>query len=1141
MKKNYNILNMQSFKYFILLIVIFSGKVFGQVFSDNATNYGGSWSNESNQGTGFGAWSFTYGSNSGSFIGNPDNNGMGTSGIGTTAFGMYATGSGYFSAYRSINDGMRVGDILSFYWSINFDAGGGAKGFDLRSGGTTIFNVNNGGSATISSTNGTVNAGYGTDPMLVTLTRTSLSTYSFIMTSRSGGGTYSTTISSLATIDGFNFYIGNQNDGAGEKNMFVNAFKIEKPITIADGDWNTSSTWLNNTIPPTNATVTINHHVTLNTNVTLSKLTINSGKTFTASDSSPRVITFNKLTAGSEQTLTNNGTWANGTGASTVVFSGSPNSGDAIHQIDGIIGFQNILLEKSGGSSNVGASFDTGSIVSGTLEIGTGGFVSTAPPTGFYGTDAILKFDQGASATYNVELGDNTWSLSEVPNNITISSGTVSLNSDRTASGDLLIDGGSLNLNTSTLTIQGNWTRSSGGLNAGTSTVIFSGSQSAVFTVASESNLYNLTINKDTSAVTVTLDGDLAIGNSLTITNGTFEAETNTITYNGANQTIAATVDGVNYGNLTLSGSGIKTFSGNTTINGDFTVSSVDVVAPTTISFAGSGAQNIAGINYNHIEFSGSGTKTFTSNASVSPTSAITFGTGGATIDFDGASNDLEFVLQSTTDGSAQVDQVPSGYTLNGQVRAQRYIPAKRAWRLLTAPVKGSSNNSIFYNWQNNGAANDNLTGVTLWNPSGTTSPDSSNNGLFQGPQANIYSYPAAWQAVTNTNNANLFEASTNNAFLVFVTGPHAATNTIGGTPQITTLNPKGDLITGTVTKTLVADQFTLIGNPYASALNTEALVQANSGSKAWLLDPSSGNFGAYVAYDGINWSTPTTGNDAYIQSGQGFFVRTTGASFAINETHKVIGNSNTWFGFARTNATATQTDNTDKIRVLLYKQDNNQWQLADGILVVNSSTGNNDVDATDAPKISNFNESLMFRNGTSNLSIEYRALPQVGTVQPLRLTGTTVQPYQLRLYTENYSNSNLQPFLEDTTTGTFTPIPTDGSILSVPFTGVVSNNTSPDMRYRIAYQTVLNNEDFTPALATIYPNPVSEGLLNIHLNSNEGAASFVLNNLLGQVVYEGSLEQIQNAVKLPSLQKGFYLITVKQANKQSTSKIYIQ
>jgi len=194
--------------------------------TDNASNYGGSWANGSDQGTGFGAWGLTVGANTGGFIGNPANNGMGTTGIGTTAFGTYATGAGYFNAARGFDSSMQIGDTLSFYWAINWDANGGNKGFDLKSGGSTVFNVNNNNSSTITTTSGTAFTAFGTTPMLVTLTRTSGSQYSFSMTARDGGAAYSTTINNSAAIDNFNFYIGAQNNGDGNRNMYFNAFAI---------------------------------------------------------------------------------------------------------------------------------------------------------------------------------------------------------------------------------------------------------------------------------------------------------------------------------------------------------------------------------------------------------------------------------------------------------------------------------------------------------------------------------------------------------------------------------------------------------------------------------------------------------------------------------------------------------------------------------------------------------------------------------------------------------------------------------------------------------------------------------------------------------------------------------------------------
>jgi hypothetical protein len=235
------------------------------------------------------------------------------------------------------------------------------------------------------------------------------------------------------------------------------------------------------------------------------------------------------------------------------------------------------------------------------------------------------------------------------------------------------------------------------------------------------------TLNRGSSGGTLTLGDNTTVriggtGSFPTNYSAHSIAATSTVNYNGANQEVALLNSSQSYGNLTLSGSGTKTFAHatDTNIGGNFTVEGVSVTASTRLNFNGTTAQSIAGLAYNNIAFSNAGTKTFISNASVSPTSEITFtGTPGA-VDFDGADNILEFVLQSTSGGTARVGEVPTGWTLNGRVRAERFIPARRAWRLLTAPLKGNSSNSIFANWQ--GTNNE---GLLLWNPTGTASPSS--------------------------------------------------------------------------------------------------------------------------------------------------------------------------------------------------------------------------------------------------------------------------------------------------------------------------------------------------------------------------------------------------------------------------------
>lgn len=496
-------------------------------------------------------------------------------------------------------------------------------------------------------------------------------------------------------------------------------------------------------------------------------------------------------------------------------------------------------------------------------------------------------------------------------------------------------------------------------------------------------------------------------------------------------------------------------------------------------------------------------------------------------------------VLKSTNNSSARVAPVGVGASITGNVVVERYIPAKRAWRLLTAPLKGTTNATVPNNWQ---GVNDE--GLLLFSPS-TYQSQTMTGYTTGGGSPNIWKYDSAntqWQSIPNLTTENLFTSTGNNGFLVFATGPSNSTNIATG-EMVTTLRPKGQLISGDVTHSLTADKYHLIGNPYASAIDTESLVQANANTKVFMVDPTIGTVGGYVTYDGSNWApaAPNT-SDKYIQSGQGFFVRSaSNTTFTISESHKAIGNSNTWFERANSSSSTNSSVEADKIRVLLYKQLNSQWQLADGILAVNSVDGNDGVDGVDTGKMTNFNENIAFRNGTSNLAIEYRGLPTTGTVQQMRLTGTTVQPYQLRVNTEHYSNSDLQPYLEDTQAGTFTLIPTDGSDVVVNFTGMAATAAAPDARFRIVYPSALG-VDAPDALAVgVYPNPTEEGVFTILLPLAGETARYTLTNLVGQEVQQGTLDGVSSRVSVSSLQGGVYLLEVNQSGKRFTTKLIIK
>lgn len=675
--------------------------------------------------------------------------------------------------------------------------------------------------------------------------------------------------------------------------------------------------------------------------------------------------------------------------------------------------------------------------------------------------------------------------------------------------------------------VTGSWLNN-GTFNAGTSTVIFNAGVDNLATLAGNTNFHNVTVN---TGKTLRLEQNavMRIAGTLTV-NGALDAtqSENTVVFNGTtDQTVPATTtdnSSAAYHTLELAGAGVKSFEATPSIKGNLIKSGTSTVTiPSQFNFNGTAAQSIAGFDYNNIEFSEAGTKTFTSAASVSPTAAITFaGTPGA-VDFDGSSDNLTFVLKSDTNGTARVADA-SNWNLNGKVTAERFVPNRRAWRLLTAPTKGSTSNTVQDNWQGT-----NGEGVLLWGPSGI--------GLAVGPQSNIYSYNGAWTPVTNTTTTTLFDTDKNNAFLVFAVGPHGGNNIASTNAAVeTTLRPKGSLITGNVNYTgLTTNAFQLIANPYASPISTSALKTTNSGFNIWLLDPSLGTLGGYYTYDGNNWTPETPAGDAVnIQSGQGFFVRSASASsFTINESHKAVGNSNAWF-----DKPSVQTTEENKIRVLLDKQENNQWQLVDGILSVSGNNYANEVDTQDALKVSNFNENILFRNGTSNLAIEYQNLPTTATEQPIRLTGTTATAYRLRVKTESFVSVNVQPILQDTQSGTNHLIPTDGSTIEIPFTGEVATTTNPDQRFKIVYQQVLGVDQPITNTLQVYPNPVIEGQFTVVLPNPTEVATYEITNYLGQVVQKGELAPSNPKVSVAHQAAGVYLVKMQQNGLVYTTKI---
>jgi hypothetical protein len=385
--------------------------------------------------------------------------------------------------------------------------------------------------------------------------------------------------------------------------------------------------------------------------------------------------------------------------------------------------------------------------------------------------------------------------------------------------------------------------------------------------------------------------------------------------------------------------------------------------------------------------------------------------------------------LKSDVNGTARIAAGSSaGGYFSGNVAVERYIPAKRAWRLITSPVTGSTNNSIFYNWQNNDAVTG-TTGIEIWTTAangGASDPGNANSGLSLGGGNSILSYTSGtgYSAVTNTNSATAFTGTGNNSYCVFVSGPYANGNgNLYAGATNTTFKATGALRTGDITVsagTVTANQYYLVGNPYASPINTFTLSGTNLSNGFYLWDPTlSGSYavGGYVAYDRASGLYSITSgsysNTSEIQSGQAFFIQAaaTGAtSITFEESDKSTNVNNGQF--------RTTSNGFENLRITLQKDfdGNSAYTNTDGVVVsFHATIGSKDIDSYDVRKLSSGSDLLALVRSSTNLSFEHRPLVTDKDTIYLKLSSTSASNYRLVINAEDFASmAGLTAVLKD-------------------------------------------------------------------------------------------------------------------------------
>jgi hypothetical protein len=79
---------------------------------------------------------------------------------------------------------------------------------------------------------------------------------------------------------------------------------------------------------------------------------------------------------------------------------------------------------------------------------------------------------------------------------------------------------------------------------------------------------------------------------------------------------------------------------------------------------------------------------------------------------------------------------------------------------------------------------------------------------------------------------------------------------------------------------------------------------------------------------------------------------------------------------------------------------------------------------------------------------------------------------------------------------------------------------------------------DISQSSLHIYPNPVSDGILNIITSDNQKVNVLTITDLVGKIVF--TAENIESSVKLADLKAGQYIIEIESGDNYYTDKLLI-
>jgi hypothetical protein len=989
------------------------------------------------------------------------------------------------------------------------------------------------------------------------------------------------------------FYLNEEGDANRTKYWMLAEKVTENNLWLgavgdASDNWNVPSNWTDGAIPDENSDIVIPANTVYATELDI----VNANKTVGTIEIKPDGV----FTMGSGEFTLKKAPPSEGNVAGTWVNQGTFNKGTG-----------KVIFDVTGATYSGTTDFNNIEIKSGaSLALQTGSVLRIGNTLTNNGTIEASSNDN--TIVYNGTAAQTTAGLPATLKNLSIDNSlNVSMENSLTISSNLNLLNGNFIIGSNTLTLNGSYiTGTPDNLKSiSTSTINFNNTGTGNFNLPNFSDINTLNFNNNltlTAVSNISVNGNLTInsgildlqgftanrasaGGTLTLgANGqlnigginTFPSNYNTnsidvastVNYNGENQEVAMLNSGQSYGNLTLSGTGIKTFAHPTgiKIQSNFEVDGTTVTAPDQLTFNGVAAQNIAGIAYNNVHFEGAGRKTFTSNASIKSDKAITFASGAGTIDFDGSSDDKVFTFKSDANGTARVGVIPvngsgvASVTLEGKVKVERFIPrGKRAFRFLTPGV--TTTNFIRANWQNNGVYTPGI-GTHITGSSSASGFDVTSNGnpsMFY--YENQVPSGTGWYQIPNTNATNLLAGM---AYRILIRGDRTSSLiTTASQPEMnvaTTLSATGTLTTGRVTynatttpainttNNTTTNGFSLIGNPYVSPIDWHAVELNNIQNVYYTWEPNMGNNtqrGRYVAYAKITENTGettvqgdgTSQVNRFIQPGQAFFVKTIGAnpSITFNETHKASTFRNVFREAASYSKLNISVFESAELGIGGY--------ALDGVVALYGEDFTNEIGTADVPKMEAAGENLAIFGHNLKWAMQGSSPVQDNDellIKTLRFTAS--KNYTFKIKAINF-DASVTAYLVDNFLGTTTAIDMTQDYFANFATTSAAASYGED-RFKIVFKNSTLGTPIFESNISLYPNPSTTNAFYLNVPNWTDDTTVRLHNAVGQEIplaiesSNGTVRYCKSKIDLPV---GMYIVTITQEGKIVNKKWLIQ